>query len=200
MLWSSSSSCSRPDEAGRDRRHSPAGLRGCPTSRHTGSGSSKPLSSRKPRSSVSTTDRVSRRANGPIRISPGSAICWSRAATLTASPVAKVESDSSATTSPASIPIRASSPSPWTESRIATAARTARSASSSCAVGIPNAAMTASPANFSTMPPCVAMHCETCSKKELTRRRTTSGSLAVTNAVEPTRSTKSTVASLRSTL
>ena len=67
-------------------------------------------------------------------------------------------------------------------------------------LGIPNAAITASPANFSTMPPCVAMHCETCSKKELTRRRTISGSLAVTNAVEPTRSTKSTVASLRSTL
>ena len=42
-----------------------------PTSFHTGSGSSKPFSSRKPRSSVSTTDSVSRRANGPIRISPG---------------------------------------------------------------------------------------------------------------------------------
>ena len=66
---------------------------------------------------------VSRRANGPMMIWPGSAACWSRAATLTASPVAKVESDSSATTSPASTPIRASSPSSCTESRIAAAAR-----------------------------------------------------------------------------
>ena len=32
-------------------------------------------------------------------------------------------------------------------------ARTARSASSSCAVGTPNTATTASPANFSTVPP-----------------------------------------------
>ena len=36
--------------------------------------------------------------------------------------------------------------------------------------------MTASPANFSTVPPCVTMQCETWSKKRLTRRRTTSGS------------------------
>ena len=57
----------------------------------------------------------SRRAAGPIRISPGSAACWRRAATLTASPVAKVESASSATTSPASMPIRASRPSSCTD-------------------------------------------------------------------------------------
>ena len=61
---------------------------------------------------------------------------------------------------------------------MASAARTARSASSSCACGMPNAAMTASPANFSTMPPCVITQCETRSKNAFTRRRTTSGSLA----------------------
>ena len=33
------------------------------------------------------------------------------------------------------------------------AARTARSASSSCAVGVPQTAITASPMNFSTVPP-----------------------------------------------
>ena len=38
--------------------------------------------------------------------------------------------------------------------RISRAARTARSASSSCEVGIPNAPTTASPMNFSTVPPC----------------------------------------------
>src|SRR5205814_8296847 len=40
---------------------------------------------------------------------------------------------------------------------------------------------------------------ETTSKKPVTRRRTISGSEAVTRTVEPTRSTKTTVASLRST-
>ena len=39
-------------------------------------------------------------------------------------------------------------------SRISTAARQARSASSSCAAGTPNTAITASPMNFSTVPPC----------------------------------------------
>ena len=39
-------------------------------------------------------------------------------------------------------------------SRISTAARTARSASSSCTTGMPKTAMTASPTNFSTVPPC----------------------------------------------
>jgi hypothetical protein len=38
-------------------------------------------------------------------------------------------------------------------SRNSTAARTARSASSSCSVGIPKTAITASPTNFSTVPP-----------------------------------------------
>ena len=38
-------------------------------------------------------------------------------------------------------------------SRIASAARTARSGSSSCATGAPKSAMTASPMNFSTVPP-----------------------------------------------
>ena len=37
--------------------------------------------------------------------------------------------------------------------RNSTAARSARRASSSCSVGIPNAAITASPMNFSTVPP-----------------------------------------------
>ena len=40
------------------------------------------------------------------------------------------------------------------QSRIASAARTARSGSSSCAGGAPKTAITASPMNFSTVPPC----------------------------------------------
>src|SRR6266540_1684753 len=60
--------------------------------------------------------------------------------------------------------------------------------------------MTASPANFSTVPPWVTMQCDTWSKKRLTRRRTTSGSTSARSSVEATRSTKRTVASLRSML
>jgi hypothetical protein len=40
-----------------------------------------------------------------------------------------------------------------TQSRIASAARTARSGSSSWEAGAPNSAITASPMNFSTVPP-----------------------------------------------
>jgi hypothetical protein len=39
-------------------------------------------------------------------------------------------------------------------SKIRKPALTARSASSSCATGAPNTAITASPTNFSTVPPC----------------------------------------------
>jgi hypothetical protein len=46
-------------------------------------------------------------------------------------------------------------------SRIFNAARTARSASSSCAVGAPKTAMTASPMNFSTVPPKCSISCFT---------------------------------------
>jgi len=72
---------------------------------------------------------------------------------LTASPVANVDSVVSTTTSPDSIPIRASSSRSTTASRIPIPARMARSASSSCACATPKAASTASPANFSTIPP-----------------------------------------------
>ena len=73
-----------------------------------------------------------------------------------------------------------------------------RSGSSSCANGTPNADITASPANFWTIPPCAVMQWETSSKNRVMRERTTSGSALATSCVEPTRSTKRTVASLRS--
>ena len=59
--------------------------------------------------------------------------------------------------------------------------------------------MTASPANFSTMPPCEITHSETLAKNCVTRRRTTSGSARATRRVESTMSTNRTDASLRST-
>ena len=136
---------------------------------------------------------------GPWQTVPGPVDCWSLAATLTAPPVTNVESAASTSTSPASTPARASSPSSHTPSRIERAALTARAASSSCDVGTPKAAMTASPANFSTVPPLRSMQRRARSKYWETRRRTISGSAEVTSVVESTRSTKSTVASFRST-
>jgi len=60
------------------------------------------------------------------------------------------------TTSPVFTPIRARTPSSGNASRISQAARTARTASSSCTTGTPNTAITASPMNFSTDPPCAS--------------------------------------------
>jgi hypothetical protein len=53
-------------------------------------------------------------------------------------------------------PTRPAIPSSGSASRISTATRQARSASSSCATGTPNTAITASPMNFSTEPPCAS--------------------------------------------
>ena len=58
--------------------------------------------------------------------------------------------------------------------------------------------MTASPANFSTVPPCRSMQRATPSKKFVTRLRVISGSWAASSSVEATRSANSTVASFRS--
>jgi hypothetical protein len=55
--------------------------------------------------------------------------------------------------SPVLTAIRTSKSPSTAASRIASAARTARSGSSSCATGAPKSAITASPMNFSTVPP-----------------------------------------------
>ena len=57
--------------------------------------------------------------------------------------------------SPVSTPARASSPGPsaFTAATRSRAARTARSASFSRAIGVPHTAITASPMNFSIVPP-----------------------------------------------
>jgi hypothetical protein len=101
-----------------------------------------------------------------MRISPAAAAASSREATLTASPVTIrcPKAISPATTGPVLIPIRHSMATPRS-ARISgsisvsrrlmwTAARQARSASSSCTAGTPKTAITASPMNFSTAPPC----------------------------------------------
>ena len=92
----------------------------------------------------------------------GSAVCCRRAATFTASPVIRkslAALSRVATTSPVFTPIRtvccgASFGSARTRSRMSSAADIARWASSPCAWGSPKTAMTASPMDFSTVPPC----------------------------------------------
>jgi len=112
---------------------------------------------------------------------------------LTASPVAS-RSSVPVSTSPVLTPIRPSTPSSGSALRISTAARQARSASSSCAAGTPNTAITASPMNFSTEPPCDSTIPLIRSKY---RASTASGSTDSPSAVEPTTPQKSTVTTLR---
>ena len=94
----------------------------------------------------------------PASTSPGSAAFCSRSATFTTSPVTNdpPARDAPATTSPVLTPMRiASFPSKSSPKRccIASAACRALSAWSSSAAGAPKTAITASPANFSTVPP-----------------------------------------------
>ena len=93
---------------------------------------------------------------------PGRAALWSREATFTVSPTTVYVSPTApASTSPVFTPTRrANGLSMALHSLIssiaacmASAARTARSASSSCATGAPNSAITLSPMYLSTVPP-----------------------------------------------
>ena len=104
------------------------------------------------------------------------------------------ESPVPVTTSPVLTPIRTGMS---TASRSSWAARTARSASSSRIVGTPKTAITASPMNFSTVPPCRSIAARAASKYRVITARTASGSRDSANAVEPETSQKSTVTSFR---
>ena len=102
---------------------------------------------------------ASPRRRGPC---PGSAADWMRDAVLTRSPATMPWPSAPSVTaaSPVRTPARARSPGRRPRRRAtarrrarSSAARTARSASSSFAIGVPQTAMTASPMNFSTVPP-----------------------------------------------
>src|SRR2546425_849133 len=68
---------------------------------------------------------------------------------------------------------------------IASAARSARSGSSSCAAGIPKTAITASPMNFSTVPPYRVISSRIAAKKRAISARIGSGSSCLVRRVEP---------------
>ncbi len=162
---SSSSSCSaRPVKGVPPRRT--GGRRSATSSRRYAlTGVDFPLASIAATGSARTTSRTSLYVASPISTWPGPAACSRRAATLTGSPVTNVSRSeaSPATTSPVLTPMRSEivvpkrrSSSSFSDPRracISSAARHARTASSSCDSGTPNTARTASPTNFSTVPP-----------------------------------------------
>ena len=130
-------------------------------------GSALPLSAMAPRSVVSNTWQTSLYTSALINTIPGSAALCRRLARLTVSPVMTKSPSSSTrlTTRPVWMPMRSrkgdvSSPSLARRRLrlsnapcIASAAWTARSASSSWVSGTPKTANTASPMYFSTLPP-----------------------------------------------
>jgi len=87
-----------------------------------------------------------------------------------------------------------------TVSCILSAARTARSASSSWATGAPNNATMPSPTILSTSPPKLTMSAASASKTSSTRFLSRSGSSVSDSVVKPTMSPNSTVTTRRSSL
>ncbi len=125
--------------------------------RQASTGACLPLRCCSPAFSKAIAFEAARWVASPTRTVPGWATLWSRLAVLTRSPatmpwfVAPIVTAAS----PVSTPARAwiCGPSVWTASTSSSPARTARSASSSRATGAPQTAITASPMNFSTVPP-----------------------------------------------
>ncbi len=156
---SSSSSGSRPTNTGRN----PATPRGrmSPRASKIGNAASRPalpLASIDLRAPNSNAPAAAAAVRSLASTSPGSAAFWNRSATFTASPMTNEPPSRGAptTTSPVLTPtLISSSPRKSSRSRacIASAACSERSTWSSKATGAPNTAITASPANFSTMPP-----------------------------------------------
>src|SRR5439155_16243236 len=81
---------------------------------------------------------------------------------------------------------------------MSSAARRARSGSSSRTMGTPNAAMIASPMYFSTVPPHDSMRADMAEKKAVRSDRSRSGSRRSPSAVDPVTSANKMVTSLRS--
>ena len=163
----------------------------------TGSRSLAARAARRPRARARRG--VSRCAPAPIRIWPGLGRLLEPRGDVDGLAGREGRSASSATTSPASMPIRASSPSSSTASRIA-------SAGADRALGVVLVGQRDAEGGHDGVAgellddAAVRARCSArrASKKRVTRRRTTSGSAPATSSVEPTRSTNITVASFRS--
>ncbi len=131
--------------------------------RNAGTGSDLPFTVSGSRGRSWAPERTRRNVDSPTSVSPGPAACCRRAATFTASPTTSA-SLAGTTTSPVLMPTRTRTstgspsagppPSAATASWSDSAAASARIASSSRTSGTPKAAITPSPVNFTTRPPC----------------------------------------------
>jgi hypothetical protein len=166
------------------------------TARHAETAPSFPLSVRGPTTAKTIACAAARYVSSPTSTVPGSAAVCRRDAVLTRSPVTMPCETAPTVTAawPVMTPARASRttplsrPSAPTPATSSSAARTARSASSSWAVGVPHTAITASPMNFSTSPPCRSTICLAASKYLDRSSRTSSASRCSESVVKPTRS------------
>ena len=154
-----------------------------------------------PASAYVMAPELSSRVVSSTQTCPGPATDCTRDAVLTASP-ATIPCCSAPTvtaTSPVTTPTRAASPatptsSPMSATRVTSSnpARTARSASSSWDVGTPHTAITASPMNFSTVPPYRPMIRRASSKYLVSSSLVSSWSRDSESVVNPTRSQNNT--------
>ena len=162
----SSSSPTRPTRGASSRRAYPAAVASTSSRASRVTGWLFPLALNRSRGPTLTASLTSGYVAVPIRIAPFSAACSSRLARFTASPVTNDSPvpGSPATTSPVLMPMRQASSTPQVPRSsafrsprrrcISVPVRTARRASSSCTTGTPKTAMTSSPRNRSTVPPC----------------------------------------------
>ena len=208
---SRSSSSSRPTSVALPvpPRSTPSRARGSSASQ-TGTGCAFPLASTGGVSRYTISRSVARYVCFPTRIpSTGAADCRRAAVFITSPATIPSPSPGFASSETSASPVLTAirtwrsrsgsiSLSCATASRTASAARTARSGSSSCDTGAPNTATTASPMNFSTVPPNRSSSSRARSWYVRSSARTSSGSLSSARAVEPTRSVKTTLTTLRS--
>ena len=177
----------------------------------TWTGTRLPLAVTWPIRRYSIASRVASSVATPTRICPASAASPIRRAVFTASPSTVYESlppTNPATTSPVFKPMcmrngmprsRSNSAESSSSTRCMTsAARTARSASSSCACGAPNTAITSSPMILSTCPPYRSTMSVMRSNARSMIAFTSSASRASLSSVNPDRSPNSTVTTRRS--
>ena len=194
-----SSSDVRPSIGAAAAAPAPRSARG-PIARQTGMGCCLPFARTGSSCSYTIDVRVAWYVSSPTRTPFTGAADCSRAAVFTTSPATSPSpcagfADTETSASPVLTAMRTSRS---TRSRIASAARTARSGSSPCATGAPKTAITASPMYFSTVPPNASIADRTRAKYGAWIARTSSGSSCSDRAVNPTRSTKRTVTTLRS--
>ena len=198
-----SSSVRRPTNGTRSRSGSARSPRTC----HTISGSLLPFTVAVGRASTSNRPRTARSVSSPITTASRGASDCIREVVFTTSPATASPTwgpePNETTASPVFTATRTAMSGSSRRrssivSRIRSAARTARTGSSSCATGAPNTPITASPMNLSSVPPNRSRSSFTRRWNGTRVRRTSSGSARSERSVNPTRSANTIVTVRRS--